>query len=98
MVKIHGEPWLVQVKGGQALGLRSLDDRMNLDVSSMGTHHPIRILESEWDVLNAPPNFVGCLQIEIRTKVAWTHLNMARGSWGFTDESYALSLWIIMDH
>lgn len=47
MVKIHGEAWLVQVNEGQEQELGSLDDQMNLDVSSKGTHHSIRVLESE---------------------------------------------------
>ena len=31
---------------------------------------------------------------KIRDKVAWAHLNMAWGSWIFTDETHALNLWI----
>lgn len=46
VVKTQGELWL-----------RSLDDQMNLHISSMGTHHPIRALESELDDFSDPPWF-----------------------------------------
>lgn len=53
-------------------------------------------LGSEGDALNDPSSFVGCFEDEIRAEVAWAHLNMTRGSWGFADESHALGFWIIM--
>ena len=98
MVKIHGEPRLVQANEGQELGLGSLGDQMNLDVSFKGDSPPKLGLGSEWDVLSDLSSFVGVIEDEIKVKVAWAHLNMARRSWSFIDEFHALSLWIIVDH
>lgn len=40
MLKIQGEPWLIQANEGQEIGLRSLGDQMNIHMDSKGTHHP----------------------------------------------------------
>ena len=97
MVKDQGEPWLIQANGGHKLGLKSLGDQMNLHMSSMGTHHPIwvwRVSEVTLMILKA----CGMLEDEDRVEVAWAHLNMISGSWGFIDEPHAFDLWNIVYH
>lgn len=45
--KAQGEWEFVQAIEDQDLGLRSLGDQMNLQMSSMRTHHPVRVLGGE---------------------------------------------------
>lgn len=91
MVKDQGEPWLVQANEGQAIGLRSLGDQMNLYVSSMGL--TIQLGLEKWvRCLEWSSKIMGCLRMEIRVKVTWAHLNMISGSWGFIDEPRAFGI------